>query len=43
MWVGLASGLASVGAILLVVWRQKTRDLGKLRNVAIAEPINSSS
>src|SRR6266550_9423782 len=41
MWIGLASGLASVGAILLVVWRHKTRDLGKLRSVAIVESIRS--
>jgi MATE family multidrug resistance protein len=33
MWTGLALGLASVGAILLFVWKSKTRDLAKLRSV----------
>jgi MATE family multidrug resistance protein len=34
MWVGLASGLAAVGTILLFTWYHKTRDLAALRRVA---------
>lgn len=34
MWVGLASGLASVGTILLFKWYHLTRDLSALRRVA---------
>jgi len=34
MWVGLASGLASVGTILLFTWYHKTRNLAALQRVA---------
>jgi MATE family multidrug resistance protein len=34
MWVGLAAGLASVGAILLFTWHHKTRDLSQLKRAA---------
>jgi len=43
MWVGLASGLASVGIILLCVWRHRTRDLTQLRSVTLAEAARSGN
>ena len=35
LWVGLSVGLITIGSVLLVVWTRKSRDLRKIRMVAL--------